>query len=105
MLIDAAGVAYRGLPVTDHAHEPCPPHQSAASVRRISPHLKRGEPRRRRQHEDLDTVIAVTDIDDCYRQISAVGADILQRLREAPYRRELHIADPHGNVIGFCSAA
>jgi len=69
-------------------------------------HLKSGQPRLegikgKRDHEDLDLIFSVKDIEAAYQEISGKPVDFVQPLREMPYGKEFYIADPDGYIIAF----
>ncbi len=54
-----------------------------------------------RNNEHLDITVTIDDVDSLYKNIQNNQVEIIQPLREMPYRREFYIADPDGCIIAF----
>ncbi len=72
----------------------------------FSIHLKSGDPlvnerNHKRDNEDLDIVISITDIEDFYNECLKQQIDITHPLTKRPYGKEFYIADPDGYIFSF----
>ena len=69
-------------------------------------HLKSGNPspeerKNKREHEDLDIVFSVEDVEYFYNDLLGKPVEILQPLCVRPYGKEFYIADPDGYILAF----
>jgi predicted enzyme related to lactoylglutathione lyase len=69
-------------------------------------HLKTGKPSKeerenKREHNDLDIVFSVADVDSLYEQLVKASVDMVQPICDQPYGREFYIADPDGYILAF----
>lgn len=54
-----------------------------------------------RTKEDIDITFSVDDIESLYEELSNKSVNITQRLRQMPYGKEFHVADPYQNMLAF----
>jgi len=69
-------------------------------------HLKLGKPsteerKKKREHEDLDIVFSVENVEDLYTELVNKSVEITQHLCDRPYGKEFYIADPDGYILAF----
>jgi predicted enzyme related to lactoylglutathione lyase len=55
----------------------------------------------KQKHEHLDIAFTVEDIAQLHEAIKKLPVNIVQPLRQMPYGKEIYIADPDGNILGF----
>ena len=72
-------------------------------------HLKSGKPsmeerKNKREHNDLDVVFSVENVEGLFQELSAKHVDFVQPLCERPYGKEFYIADPDGYILAFLEA-
>ncbi|WP_343532184.1 VOC family protein [Pedobacter sp.] len=69
-------------------------------------HLKLGSPsleerQHKLEHDDLDIVFSIEDVETLYNDFVNKGIQITQPLCERPYGKEFYIADPDGYILAF----
>ncbi len=69
-------------------------------------HLKLGKPsteerKKKREHEDLDIVFSVENVEDLYTELVNKSVEITLPLCDRPYGKEFYIADPDGYILAF----
>ncbi len=82
---------------------------SYASVRRdwFAIHLKHAptlaaEREHRKRNEHLDAYIAVSGIEDLFRELQMRGAHVIRPLEERPWAcRDFYVEDPEGYILCF----
>jgi predicted enzyme related to lactoylglutathione lyase len=73
-------------------------------------HLKSGKPSaqeriNKREHNDLDIVFSVENVERLYEELVKKSIDIVQPLCDRPYGKEFYIVDPDGYIFGFLEEA
>ena len=60
----------------------------------------------RREHEHLDAHIAVSGIEDLFRELQQRGASVIRNLEERPWAcRDFYVEDPDGYILCFSEAS